>query len=464
MAECPAPPLWRPASARPIPVWKAANKAIEDAYREEHGNHGVLVGSQFEEGFMAGGVQREVRLPQNAPNKEFATYLLENLRGPRGGPRKPDIVDFNDRAFYEIKPVDRFQPPFRAQAINQHVSLYRMADDIVREFNDMKRENTAMGSRTLATQDPWVIENAKWMPPKCLTLPGLAGQYKLDTFSTDYNSDRNCRGIIVYRVWKKVRKKEEEEQVAAKVVVSEKDETYKKLLPLPAALPKVVGHYDPYEPDHLIIVPKYVDDAFDKRAAVDIVQRVADLSVPPAFDRKNPIGQFRSLSRAGPFATNHPEDLLKMGAILGVAAGGVALLVLAAPEVAAGGGTAVIVEEGGATVISLAARRLAASAAAEAIKKAAGIILLFGTVRSIRGNDVSFSRVGAMRAIPLSSVTPYKSMNSALSSGLCIADSPENLPSVQADIRVGDTVMFDSEPHAVVARLLAYPNKLSESA
>lgn len=359
--------------------------------------------------------------------------------------------------------MDRFRPPFRVQAINQHTSLYRMADDIVREFNDMKRQNTAMGSKTLATQDAWVIENAKWMPPKCLTLPGLGGQFKLDTFATDYNSDRNCRGIIVYRVWKKVRRREEEEQAAAKVVVREKDETYKKLLPAAADLPKVIGHYDPYEPDHLIIVPKYVDDTFNRRPAVDIVQKAADLSVPPAFDRKNPIGQFRSLSRLGPFATDHPEDLLKMGAILAVGVTGVAVLVLAAPEAAAGAGATAIVEEGGATVISLAARRLAASAAAEAMKRVAGIILLFGTVQSIRGNDVSFSRVGAMRAIPLSSVTPYKSTNSALSSGLCIADSPEDFPSVQGDIRVGDTVMFDSEPHSVVARLLAYPNKLSET-
>lgn len=82
MAECPAPPLWRPATAKPRPVWMAANIAIEEAYREEHGNHAVLVGSQFEEGFTEGRTQREIRLPQNAPNKEFGTFLLENLKGP----------------------------------------------------------------------------------------------------------------------------------------------------------------------------------------------------------------------------------------------------------------------------------------------------------------------------------------------------------------------------------------------
>ena len=462
MAECPTPPLWRPTTARPTPISKAANKAIEEAYRDQHGSHAVLVGSDFEEGFAARGIMREIRLPHNAPNKEFGDYLLENLKGRRGGPRKPDIVDFNDRAFYEIKPIHSFNDN-KAKAINQHLSLYRMADDVVNEFNDMKRERTAPGSKTLATQDPWVIENAKWMPPKCLILPGVGGYFRLDTFATDYNSDPNCRGIIVYRVWKRVRNREEEAQVAAKVVVSEKNETYNKLLPAAADLPKVLGRYDPYEPDHLIIVPKYVHDAFTTRPAVDIVQKAADLSVPPAFDRKTSIGQFRSLSRLGPFATNHPEDLLKMGAILAVGVGGVALLVLAAPEAAAGAGATAIVEEGGATVISLAARRLAASAAAEAIKRAAGIILLFGTVQSVRENDASFSRVGAMRAIPLSWVTPYKSTNSALSSGLCIADSPENLPSVQGDICVGDIVMFDSEPHSVVARLLAYPNRVSDS-
>jgi len=440
----------------------SANRAIEDAYKDQHGNHAVLVGSQFEEGFMERRIPREIRLPQGAHNKEFGDHLLEELRGPKGGPRKPDIVDFDDRAFYEIKPVDTFLWD-RQKTVNQHTSLYRMADDVVDEFNDRKRAETPIGSKRLETEEPWVIENAKWKPPFCLTMPGLQGQYKLDTFATNYDLDRNCRGIIVYRVWKKYRKQEEEAQAAARVVVTDKDEAYNKLLPAPGDLPKIIGRYDPYEPEHLVIVAKYFDDAFNRRPTVDIVQKVADSAVPPAFDRRNPIGQFRFLSRLGPFATNHPEDLLKIGAMLVVGAAGLAVLVIAAPEAGAGAGGAAVIEEGGATVISLAARRLAASAAAEAVKKAAGIILLFGTIQSIRGNDVSFSRVGAMRAIPLNSVTPYKSTYSALSSGLCIADSPDQFPAVQGDIRVGDTVMFDSEPHSVVARLVAYPNSVPDS-
>src|ERR1700739_4550190 len=100
MAECPAPPKWRPIIGRPSrAITMAANLAIEEVYRMQNGDHGVLFGSQFEEGFAAAGIQREIRLPERAPNKEFGNYLLEQLRGPRGGPRKPDIVDFNDRAF-----------------------------------------------------------------------------------------------------------------------------------------------------------------------------------------------------------------------------------------------------------------------------------------------------------------------------------------------------------------------------
>src|SRR5215475_2130828 len=126
MAECPRPPFWRPITGFPTrAITMSANLAIEEAYRTDKGENGVLFGSQFEEGFAARGVQREIRLPYGAPNKEFGDELLKQLRGPRGGPRKPDIVDFNDRAFYEIKPVRTFNLK-RQETINQHVSLYRL--------------------------------------------------------------------------------------------------------------------------------------------------------------------------------------------------------------------------------------------------------------------------------------------------------------------------------------------------
>jgi hypothetical protein len=454
--------MWRPTVAWPREIWLPANQAIENAYKDSHTNNSVLVGTDFEEGFIRFPVQREIRSPQNSHNKEFSDYLLKSLRGLGGGPRKPDIVDFDERSFYEIKPITSFTLR-RAQAINQHLSLYRQADRIVDEFNQMKRNLGASKGGKLELQDPWVITNSKWMPPKCLTIPNFDNnQYKIETFATDYTTDPNCRGIIVYRVWRKLRKQDEEEQAAAKVVVKDQDQTYDNVIPSADVLRGLVGRYDPNEPDFLVIVPKYIDDAFKRRTPVDVVQKVANLSIPPAFDRMNPIGQFRALSRMGPLATNHPEDLLVVGAIVGVVMLGGAAIVLLAPEAIAAFGGDAVAGGGGAEVISLAARRLASSAAAETIKKAAGIILIFGTIQAARADNISFSRVSAMRTIPLSSVAPYRSTNAALSSGLCIADSPENFPSAQSEIRVGDTVMFDSEPHCVVARIVAYPNSLSD--
>jgi hypothetical protein len=429
----------------------AANLAIEEVYRMENGDHGVLFGSQFEEGFAAAGIQREIRLPERAPNKEFGNYLLEQLRGPRGGPRKPDIVDFNDRAFYEIKPVRTFEMD-RQKTIHQHVGLYRMAESIVHEFNDQKRSHTAMGSKTLAIEDPWNIENSKWKPPSCLSMPGLNGWYKLDTFKTDYQTDRNCRGIIVYRVWKKVRRREEEANLAVKVVVDEKDKRYDKLLPAPATLPKMIGRYSLDEPDHLIIIPKHIHDLLGNRTFMEVAQ--------------DHTGQFSTrehpslFSKAGSYAPKHPY--LTAGAVIAVAATGVGLYVWGAAEAgAAGAGGVALSEQGGAKIISLAARQLAAKGAAEVAKKAAAVLIFFGVVKNVRADDVSFSHIETMKAIPLSCVAPYKSTYSALGSGMCIADAPEDFGSFEKDICVGDQVMFDSAPHAVVATLTAYPNNLS---
>jgi hypothetical protein len=455
MPDCPRAPFWRPIIGKPsTEVTKAANLAIEEAYRTEKGDSRALFGSQFEEGFDERRIPREIRLPYDAPNKEFGDELLEQLRGPKGGPRKPDIVDFRDRAFYEIKPVRTFKNK-KQETIRQHLSLYRNADSFVQEFNNKKREQTPVRSRTLPIEDPWVIGNAKWKPPSCLTLPGLKGVYKLDTFNTDYTTDPNCRGIIIYRVWKKVRRREEEEKQPVAVSVADLDRKYDKLIPDAAALRAAVGRYNVDEPEHIIIVPKHIDDRLGKQTLVDLSKSVQ------VGEKGNRFSQPSMFSKIKTTISNHAY--LTAGAVIVVAASGVGLYLYLGVGVAAaaGAGAGEAAAEGaGAEIISLAARQALAEAAKEVAKKAASVLIVFGVVKSAKANEVSFSSVETMKLIPASSVSPYKSTYSALSNGMCIADAPESFYSSEGNVCVGDHVMYDSKPHSVVATMTAYPNNV----
>ena len=58
-----------------------------------------------------------------------------------------------------------------------------------------------------------------------------------------------------------------------------------------------------------------------------------------------------------------------------------------------------------------------------------------------------------VRAVPESRVTAYRTTLASLSNGMSICDPPGVLPSVTKPIEVGDTVMFDSQPHEVIAKL-----------
>jgi hypothetical protein len=458
MSECPAPPLWGPyIGYPPREVSRQANRAIEMAYRDDpqKQGHGVLFGSQFEEGFAGQGILREIRLPDKAPNKEFGNLLLNELRGPRGGPRKPDIVDFTDRVFYEIKTIFAFTE-YRQSVIEQHLSLYRLAEQIVNDFNQAKRNTTAPGGR-LAIQDPWSVNRADWTPPQCLDVPGFINKFKITVFRGDLLGDGSCRGILVYTLWQRNQRKEEEVQTPVQVVVEDKDHQYDKLLPSADGLREAVGNYNINQPRHLVIVPKYFHDALRAKKFIEIKppKAAAPAPVQPA--------QPSIFSRVKTFATEHPY--LTAGTIVAVLVVGgavafVAISASAATVTAATAATAAA-EEGGAVVISLAARRLATQAAAEAVQKAAAAIFVVGTVENVQNNTVSFSKIGYGRVIAEGSVSPYRGTNSALSSGLYISDSADQLVCSPDSIEVGDIVMFDSEMHSVAATLTAYPNNLS---
>jgi hypothetical protein len=464
---CPSPPAWRPITEYPSKaVTLAANLAIEWAYKREKGNHVVLFGSQFELGFDASDIigdppprtQTELRLPDGVPNSDFGNFLLKELRGPKGGPRKPDIIDFNDRAFYEIKPVRSFELD-PGEAIQQHVSLYQSANSIVNQYN-------IQTGRPHPAEPPWVIENSTWVPPKCLLLPGLNGEYRLDTYETDY-SKPGCRGIIIYRVWRKVRRQDEEKTTAVSVAVMDKKPNYSKVTPDADSLRAAVGRYNADEPKFVIIVPKYIDDLVGNQTPVDL-SKIAQMR-----EKQNAASRPSMISQVTTTIANHP--VLTGVVVIAVAATGIGLFLwLGAGAAAAGAavlaeetataGAGALASEAGATVVSLAARRVAIQAAAkQAIRPtaaAASILLMFGQVKDAKAGDVNFSGVDAMRVVPASSFCPYKGTYSALSSGACISDPPENFSMKLEDLSVGDRVMYDSKPYAVIATLTAYPNNL----
>src|SRR4051812_38404047 len=96
-AKCPGAPAWNTINAGEKAVWLPANEIIERSYKEEprHDRDAILVGSDF----LDGG---EIGLPRSAPHRGYGNVLLSELRG-LAKQLRPDIVDFENRVFYEIK-------------------------------------------------------------------------------------------------------------------------------------------------------------------------------------------------------------------------------------------------------------------------------------------------------------------------------------------------------------------------
>jgi hypothetical protein len=256
--------------------------------------------------------------------------------------------------------------------------------------------------------------------------------------------------------------------VAVRIV--DRDTTYDELLPSTKELQAKIGAYDLWEPEFVVIVPLPFHDRFKKSRKVpgrptssgssNLIDRVAERSIPPFFDRRKPLAQYRRIPdrvvSAMAECLSTAECVILLGAIVVVVGAG---LLLVGPEIAA----ASTATEVTGTVVSLAARQLAKKAVAETLAKAAGVLIIFGTISSARGDELSFAEINAVRVIPLSQVASFRGTHAALSSGLCISDPPGTVPSKGSEVQVGDTVVFDSQPHYVVAKLRAAPgNAASE--
>ena len=442
MAQMPGPPGWRPINASNEEVYRGANLAIEDAYKTAKSNQqGYLVGSDFDR-------NPYLQLPRGAPNKRFGNVLLGELKG-LVRPRQPDIVDFVDRTFFEIKPVGTFRKS-PTKTVEQLASLYATTEAIRVQFGP--------------TEEPaWHSDNVLWIPPDVLPMPGDPNQLVVTTY-TKVAYATYMKGLIIYEVWEASQRKKKKTAVKS-ATITDQNSLFSTVLPKEIDIAKAIGEYDEDEPDYVIIAPRMLGKILDFDRRFD---RMYGAGVPPMFDRRQPRSQLRDILRLGP-AVAFTKDIVAAAPLVAIALGinGLLLIttlgIIVAPEVAAaavGGSEA----GGGGAVISLAARRLAMEAAKaapelgkaalkEGPKIAAGVLLVVGTVAKARPNQVEFSNIDMIRAVPASRVTAYKGTLSSLSSGMAICDPAGTFPTVAKPIEVGDTVMFDSQPNEIIAKV-----------
>jgi hypothetical protein len=218
---CPGGPVWNSISAGPKVIYEPANKAIEDAYKHDNIDHAdaILFGSEFETG-------RDIRLPKSARNKSFGNALLRELRGIASQLR-PDIIDFHDRVFFEIKTVTsaEMQPN---KVKDQLSNYYKIAARIRDQFGGV-------------TERSWDQFNATWKPPDQLIFPGDTQDKIVCTASTDYV--RWGSGLILYNVLERDNDEEKKQ-----------NENLTKLM---AELQKLRNLYELYSNEHKVQLDEF---------------------------------------------------------------------------------------------------------------------------------------------------------------------------------------------------------------
>ncbi len=286
-------------SAADRSIWMPANEAIEIAYKEAPGNRkhadAIFFGSQFE--------NSDVRLPKGAPNKRFTNLLLSKLRGIRNQ-RRPDIIDFENRVFYEIKSADD-----TARGTVQLESYYRLTEEIRRAHADFD-------------EPPWKIEYATWYPPHVLPLPSDP-QFKIICTQATDHSRSGWPGLILYDVRQLQRRRRQQRVSEYRLEAFEPAQA--EFAPMiRAQLPKTVPFYEPDSPDYVIIVPQdfYTLDYIKQKAAKqwDLVR----LKLPFFIDTHQQMVVAKYIS------------WIIIGAAVGAWAGGIAIAAAAGIGAAAG--------------------------------------------------------------------------------------------------------------------------------
>jgi Domain of unknown function (DUF4157) len=419
-------------SAAAKTIYGPANEAIEIAYKQDPNNkdhaNAIFFGSQFETG-------RDVLLPSGAPNKKFGNLLLRRLRGI-SNQRRPDIIDFSSRVFYEIKSADDTR-----KGTVQLTSYYKVADEIRREYAAFK-------------EPPWKVEYATWYPPHVLPLPGDPLNKIVCTQATDH---KRFPGLILYDV-RELGDDDKRRRGVRRAVDYELidfEQGFAELLPtVRAELPNAVRFYDPEYPNYVVIIPQDYYRAWYKRRNDQMMEK---MRVKPSYDM--PGGQYVKSFRKQVYvislivgAMAAVVIIVAAGAVLGVAAAGA----VAEGGVAIGGGAAGV---GGGEVVSLAAYRAAMLAApkVKALAAAAGVLLVLGAVKDAKAASFSVTQVSAIRAVAIWNFRPVAGLPSASS---VFEPGKSNFiytseTGSQKAFALGAPVLFDGKPHVIIGQISA---------
>jgi hypothetical protein len=243
-------------------IWLPANQAIEQEYAFDAVAAGngteIFFGSQFE--------NADVRLPKGVKNKKFGNVLLSKLRGLQRQ-RRPDIIDFANRVFYEIKTADNAK-----QGSIQIQSYYDIAEAIRHAEAD-------------STEPPWRREYATWYPDHMLALPGdLTGTFWVCTEATDHTK---WPSVILYEV-RQLSKRRRKRQPIHEQRVEAFDKSLMRLgKSITKKLKKELQLFDPDYPDYVIIAPKGFFDLDLVKIQIDQYmqqqRRVMQVRPPVAF-------------------------------------------------------------------------------------------------------------------------------------------------------------------------------------
>lgn len=415
-------------SAADRSIWLPANEAIEIAYKEDPKNRGhaaaIFFGSQFE--------NRDVLLPRGAPNRRFGDLLLRKLRGLQNQ-RRPDIIDFQNRVFYEIKTAGDTR-----RGTVQLQSYYRLADEIRREY-------------AAFNEPPWRVEYATWYPAHALPFPSDPLRKIVCTQATDHN---RWPGLILYEVHA-LDDEERRKRRQARVVSFELwnfDHGFSAILPtIHAELQKKIRSYDPDYPNYVIIVPQEFYWAWYKRRNERVLDKMR--ANPPFLDGRHPVGQFHIIAGS---ATLIAAAAIGVGGLI-VAASTLTAASAAMAATVAGSTTAGGAAAGGATVVSLAAyKAMLATPAAKVLAAAAGVLIVIGNVKDANAANHTISEVSAIRAVPVVDFQPVNGVQSASSAAAPRESGFVHTPeSAKGKFSLETRVLFDGKPHIVIGQISA---------
>lgn len=414
------------------------NWALEIAYKNdpEIRDHvdALFFGSQYE-GERFG---TDVLLPRGAPNKAFGNMLLTRLRG-LANQRRPDIIDFKNRVFYEIK-----TPRYVDAGMVQLESYYRVANEVIHEYARFH-------------EPPWDRSRARWYPPHMLAYPG-DWRAIVCTQETDH---QRYPGLILYDIRRKSgRRRDAEEQRVTVFDTVRIDNDFTAIRPqLVDEAKKQIRYFDPNEPRYVIIIPRDVykkwphrqNELWDKLRTSPTYG-----DVPGASYVRHVKGQLAVVAAI----------VSVVGLALLIVVGGYAICAIGAGVIAAAAAeSAAAVQTAAETaavaeavakgeVISLAAYRAAKAApAVKALAKAAGVLFVLASVSNADADTPTVDSVSAIRAVAVGDFELFGTPTAGSTTDGPVSSVLHTPEATRGKFELGSIVMYDHAEHIVIGQI-----------